>query len=97
MYGFSRSEKHKVFISFYHQDNSRYKEEVVERFGDKIIDKSVSDGNYDSNNGDGYIKRHFAGFCATRMHGKVAGSFRGRAGAAGHACCGIPRAAGLYD
>ena len=49
--------KHKVFISFYHHDDEKYKECIEYLFDDKIINKSVSDGEFDSNNKDEYIKR----------------------------------------
>ena len=49
--------KHKVFISFYHSDDSVYKEYIDDNLSDNIINKSVKDGEYDSENSDGYVKR----------------------------------------
>ena len=44
--------KHKVFISFYHHDDQKYKNYI-----DTYINKSVSDGEYSTDNSDEYIKR----------------------------------------
>lgn len=49
--------KHKVFISFYHHDDQRYKDYIDKYLSSKIINKSVMDGEYDSDNSDEYIKR----------------------------------------
>lgn len=49
--------KHKVFISFYHKDDQKYKEYIDKYLSGNIINKSVSDGEYDSDNCDEYIKR----------------------------------------
>ena len=49
--------KHKVFISFYHKDDQRYKEYIEDYLSNNIINKSVQDGEYDSDNSDEYIKR----------------------------------------
>lgn len=49
--------QHKVFISFYHQDDSKYKMYLDKLFFGKYINKSVKDGEYDSENSDEYIKR----------------------------------------
>lgn len=42
----SQTDRHKVFISFYH-DDQEYKEEFVSAMGDDIVDKSVDDGDID--------------------------------------------------
>lgn len=54
---YSREEKHKVFISFYHHDDEPYKEEIERLFGDRMIGKSVQDGEYDPDDSDEYVKR----------------------------------------
>lgn len=50
-------QKHKVFTSFYHHDDQKYKNYIDHYFGNKIINKSVMDGEYDPDNSDLYIKR----------------------------------------
>lgn len=57
MYYSSASGKHKVFISFYHYDDEWYKDEVERLFSDRMISKSVQDGEYDSDDSDEYVKR----------------------------------------
>lgn len=59
MYGYNyyNNTKHKVFFSFYHRDDQGYKNFLDQRFGDRIINKSVMNGEYDSDNSDEYIKR----------------------------------------
>lgn len=42
----SQSDRHKVFISFHH-DDQEYKEGFVSAMGDDIVDKSVDDGDID--------------------------------------------------
>lgn len=49
--------KHKVFISYYHHDDQRYKDYIVTHFGNQFINKSVNIGEYNSENSDEYIKR----------------------------------------
>lgn len=49
--------KHKVFISYYHKDDQKYKNYIDTYLSKYIINKSVSDGEYDSDNSDEYIKR----------------------------------------
>ena len=57
-YGFnSLNVRHKVFISFYHHDDQKYKDYIDAHLSSNIINKSVSDGEYDSDNSDEYIKR----------------------------------------
>lgn len=57
MYSYARDTKHKVFISFYHNDDERYKKEIEDLFGDRMISKSVQDGEYDSDDSGEYVKR----------------------------------------
>ena len=43
-------QKHKVFISYYHDDDQRYKDRLVGRMGNLIVDRSVDVGDIvDSN------------------------------------------------
>lgn len=49
--------KHKVFISFYHHDDQYYKDFIDNNLSGNIINKSVKDGEIDSDNSDEYIKR----------------------------------------
>lgn len=53
----SGEEKHKVFISYYHKDDQYYRDKFEELFGHLFINKSVEDGDIDSDNSDEYIKR----------------------------------------
>ena len=49
MYGYDNfyyNQKHKVFISFYHHDDQKYKETLEYLFGNTVINKSVSNGEY---------------------------------------------------
>lgn len=57
MYNYYNKSKHKVFISFYHHDDQEYKDYIDEHLSSNIINKSVRDGEYDSDNSDEYIKR----------------------------------------
>ena len=50
-------EKHKVFISFYHNDDQKYKDYIDIYLSNNIINKSVMDGEYDTDDSDEYIKR----------------------------------------
>lgn len=50
-------QKHKVFTSFYHYDDQKYKDYIDRCFGNYIINKSVMDGEYNPDNSDLYIKR----------------------------------------
>jgi hypothetical protein len=52
-----RINKHKVFVSFYHQDDQDYKNYIDKNFGHLIINESVMNGEYDADNSDEYIKR----------------------------------------
>lgn len=49
--------KHKVFISFYHADDQRYKDYIDKYLSANIINKSVCDGEYDPDDSDEYVKR----------------------------------------
>ena len=49
-------DKHRVFISFYHEDDQKYKNFIDYHLSDNIINESVDEGEYDSNNSDEYIK-----------------------------------------
>lgn len=44
-----QSRRHKVFISFHHEDQF-YKDQFVEMMGDDIVDQSVEDGDIDDDN-----------------------------------------------
>ena len=37
--------RHKVFISYYHQDDQKYKDRLVQALDSKFVDKSVSQGD----------------------------------------------------
>lgn len=50
-------QKHKVFISYYHQDDQYYKNYIDNRLSENIINKSVKPGEYDPDKSDEYIKR----------------------------------------
>lgn len=50
-------EKHKIFISFYHKDDERYRRYLVESFSRLFINKSVENGEYDPDDSDEYVKR----------------------------------------
>lgn len=51
------NQKHKVFISFYHQDDQEYKNYIDRWLSRNIINKSVMTGEYNPDNSDEYIKR----------------------------------------
>lgn len=51
------SSKHRVFISFYHHDDQRYKDYIDAHFGNFMTNESVMDGEYNPDNSDEYIKR----------------------------------------
>jgi hypothetical protein len=51
------STKHKTFLSYYHNDDQIYKEKFKNIFGDLIINKSVENGDIDSDNSDEYVKQ----------------------------------------
>ncbi len=41
----ARAHKHKVFISYYHEDDQEYKDRLVQALDSKFVDKSVSQGD----------------------------------------------------
>ena len=45
-------QKHKVFISYYHQDDQYYKNYIDNWLSGNIINKSVKTGEYDPDNSD---------------------------------------------
>jgi hypothetical protein len=49
--------KHKTFISYYHKDDDAYRTEFEEMFGHLFINKSVGDGEIESDLSTDYIKR----------------------------------------
>lgn len=49
--------KRKLFISYYHNDDQQYKEKFVNLNSDLIVNKSVDDGDIDSDVSDEYIKQ----------------------------------------
>ena len=51
------TQKHKVFISYYHHDDQAYKDCIDIYLSGNIINKSVMPGEYDPDNSDEYIKR----------------------------------------
>ena len=50
-------QRHKVFISFYHYDDQSYKNYIDKYLSQNIINKSVTEGEYNTDNSDEYIKR----------------------------------------
>ena len=46
----NRVPKHKVFISYYHEDDQEYKDRLVQALDSKAIDKSVSPGDIHDEN-----------------------------------------------
>lgn len=59
LFGTNESEdtRHRVFISYHHKNDEKYKEAFEKDFGDLFINESVQDGEYDSELSAGYIKR----------------------------------------
>jgi len=59
LFGSEKDTRHKVFISYYHKDDEKYKyrEKFEELFGHIFINKSVEGGDIAPDNSDGYIKR----------------------------------------
>ena len=49
--------KRKCFVSYYHKDDQKYKEEFVNLMSDLIVNKSVNDGDINSDVSDEYIKQ----------------------------------------
>lgn len=50
-------ERHKVFISYYHHDDQYYKNYIENNLSEYVINKSVKDGEINSDNSTEYIKR----------------------------------------
>jgi len=48
---------HKVFISYYHKDDNKYRKKFEESFGHLFISKSVESGEIDTDVSDEYVKR----------------------------------------
>jgi len=53
----TNSVQHKTFISYYHHDDQGYRVKFENLFGDLFINKSVEDGDIDSDNSAEYIKQ----------------------------------------
>jgi hypothetical protein len=49
--------KRKAFISYYHKDDQFYRDMFEKKFGDLVVNKSVDEGDIDSDNCDDYIKQ----------------------------------------
>lgn len=49
--------KRKTFLSYYHKDDQVYKQYFENLFGDLIVNKSVQEGDINSENRDDYIKK----------------------------------------
>lgn len=49
--------RHKVFVSYYHYDDQRYRDAFEKAFGHLMISKSVHPGDIDDDNSTNYIKR----------------------------------------
>lgn len=49
--------RHKVFISYHHEYDQKYKDDFVKVFQNYFIDKSVQAGEYDDDLSTNYIKR----------------------------------------
>lgn len=49
--------RHKVFVSFYHDDDEKYRTKWDELFDSIFINKSVQSGDIDADNSADYIKR----------------------------------------
>ena len=43
-------DRHKVFLSYYHEDDQEYRNRFVQMMGDGIVDRSVADGDIDDRN-----------------------------------------------
>lgn len=49
--------KRKCFVSYYHKEDQKYKDEFVNLMSDLIVNKSVNDGDINSDVSDEYIKQ----------------------------------------
>lgn len=56
-FGVAKATKRKVFISFYHKDDEFYRKRFEELFGHLFINKSVKDGDINTDVSTEYIKR----------------------------------------
>ena len=54
---YEQSERHKVFLSYYHKDDERWREKFEESFSPYFINKSVKIGDIDPDNSALYTKR----------------------------------------
>ena len=52
--------RHRVFISYHHDNDEKYKEAFEKDFGDLFINESVSDGDYNPDLSDAYVKHLIA-------------------------------------
>jgi len=57
MYNYGSATEHKVFISYYHEEDQRYKNYIDTHLSAGIINKSVQSGDINTDNSDEYIKR----------------------------------------
>lgn len=51
-----QQEKHKVFVSYYHYDDQRYRDAFEKHFGSLFISKSVQPGDIDTDVSTEYVK-----------------------------------------
>lgn len=51
------TKKHKVFVSYYHQDDEKYRNKFEELFGDIYVSKSVDEGDIDPNLNTEYVRQ----------------------------------------
>src|SRR6266581_1471687 len=49
--------RHRVFVSYYHKDDQRYRDALEKNFGSLFISKSVQPGEIASDNSSEYIKQ----------------------------------------
>jgi len=52
-----QGQRHKVFVSYYHHDDQKYRNAFEKAFKDAFIIKSVQPGDIDPGNSDDYIKK----------------------------------------
>jgi hypothetical protein len=53
----SEEQKHKVFVSYYHNDDEKWRNKFDSLFEDIIVPKSVKPDDIDSDNSDEYVKQ----------------------------------------
>ncbi len=51
------TKKHKVFVSYYHEDDEKYRNKFEELFGDIYVSKSVDEGDIDPNLNVEYVRQ----------------------------------------